>query len=380
MKTILAVLFLGIPLMVPAQQKKNFVLNLLFANEVEMPKKAVMEISYFYNNTVIIIPSKIEGKKLVFKQEIDEPIFATLNITWQNNKNIRTQFLLPADTGSVLLTANNQFSINFKNQQDLFKNYIKMQNEISNLRQSSYNSVKDINFENRLMPDVHKEIDSIEKHYSYLIDNEVYRKIIDQQKESFLAVIALTEFSGRPYAHQRRKFETDIILKIYDSFTEEMKKLPSMQALHTLLLAEKKISYGYTFPSFTLNDKNNHPVELKNIYGKYTLIDFWANWCTPCRAENPNLIAQYKKYKEKGLVIVSVSIDKIADKALWLDAVKNDGIGLWYNFIDANQKAKQQLNIRLIPSNFLIDKNGKILARDLIGNALNTKLDELFKN
>jgi hypothetical protein len=114
MKTILAVLFLGIPLMVPAQQKKNFVLNLLFANEVEMPKKAVMEISYFYNNTVIIIPSKIEGKKIVFKQEIDEPIFATLNITWQNNKNIRTQFLLPADTGSVLLTANNQFSINFK--------------------------------------------------------------------------------------------------------------------------------------------------------------------------------------------------------------------------------------------------------------------------
>lgn len=362
------------------QKVSTAVLNVSIAENISIPNKASLEIRYFDRDLTNVEEQIITGRKIIIKKLLKEPVLAYLTLSWEGKKSMRLRFFLPVDTGEVAIGANNKINFAYKNEQKLFIDFSDYEKQVINLKNAAVSKIKDVNFENRIMINVQKEIDSIEKHYANLIDDGVYKKLINQQKDSFLGVHSLLEYAERPYEHQRRKFETDSILIMYESFTPEMKKLPSMQTLHKLLLSEKAISLGHNFPTFILNDKSSKQLELTKFYGKYTLIDFWANWCTPCRAENPNLINQYNKYSNKGLVILSVSIDKVADKNLWLEAINKDGIGLWPNFIDADENAKQQLNIRFIPTNYLIDRSGKIIARNLMGDALNAKLEELFKN
>ena len=158
-----------------------------------------------------------------------------------------------------------------------------------------------------------------------------------------------------------------------------MQNLPTMQAFQKLLLAEKQIVEGQLFPLLTLRDTLNQAKNISKLYSsKYTLIDIWANWCVPCRDEHPNLLQQYKKYKQKGLEIISVSIDKLTDSYLWKEAIKNDKIGIWTHFIDTDGKAKEELKIRFIPANFIIDDKGNIVAKYLSGEKLNEKLKVLF--
>ena len=111
----------------------------------------------------------------------------------------------------------------------------------------------------------------------------------------------------------------------------------------------------------------------------YVLFDFWASWCPPCRAENPNLVKAYAKYKNKGLSIVSISLDNNVER--WQSAYTNDGLS-WLQLIDRKAWAGDgvvKFGIRLIPANFLISPEGKIIAHNLKGDDLEQFLKELFE-
>jgi len=109
-------------------------------------------------------------------------------------------------------------------------------------------------------------------------------------------------------------------------------------------------------------------------------LDFWASWCGPCRQENPNVVKAYNKYKDKNFTILSVSLDKADGKAAWLAAIQNDGL-TWTQVSDLkfwNNQAAALYFVTSIPSNFLIDPSGKIIARDLRGDDLDAKLAEVL--
>lgn len=141
----------------------------------------------------------------------------------------------------------------------------------------------------------------------------------------------------------------------------------------------KNFQIGGTAPDFTQATPDGGELSLSDLRGKVVLIDFWASWCGPCRRENPNVVKVYKEYKEKGFEILSVSLDK--DKNRWLQAIEQDGMD-WKHVSDlkywSNEVAKMY-NVSSIPHTILLDQEGKILARNLRGPALQQKLAEIFE-
>ena len=148
---------------------------------------------------------------------------------------------------------------------------------------------------------------------------------------------------------------------------------------------QQGIEIGNKAPEIIENSVSGNPIKLSSLAGKIVLIDFWASWCKPCRNENPFVVSSYEKYKDvsftggNGFTIFSVSLDK--DPKAWKNAILADGLS-WENHVcvlNSNAVYIQSYNISMIPTNFLIDGNGVILARNLRGKALEEKLASLKK-
>lgn len=130
-------------------------------------------------------------------------------------------------------------------------------------------------------------------------------------------------------------------------------------------------------PSFTVTDTTGKKVSLKDFKGQYVLVDFWASWCGPCRKENPNIVKAYAKYHDKGFEVVAISLDD--KRAPWIKAIHTDKLP-WIHLSDLQAWKSDlvvQYGIKSIPTSFLVDKEGKIIAKNLRGKDLEAKLEEL---
>lgn len=194
----------------------------------------------------------------------------------------------------------------------------------------------------------------------------------EKNPKSFISVLFVDNMFNNP------NIDIEKIKKTYANLDPNLKKTKTGKQIQQKIDNFKSISSGNPAPEFSAPNPEGKVVSLKESLGKLTIIDFWASWCGPCRKENPNVVALYKDYHAKGLNIIGVSLDK--DGAKWKEAIEKDGL-TWTHV--SNLKFWQDpiatlYNIKSIPATFLLDGNGKIIARDLRGEELRAKVASIL--
>lgn len=220
--------------------------------------------------------------------------------------------------------------------------------------------------------------DQVKAHYYDSLTNT-----IDQEREQFSKKYAMENNKSfiSPYIVYRNSwsYSMDDLEKSLDNFDTTLSHSLYTGFLKAYLATLKRVAVGQRFVPFSMADSSGVPVALASLVGQnYLLVDFWASWCAPCRQENPNVVALYKLYHDKGFDILGVSFD--TDRNRWLKAIKDDGL-TWYHVSDLTgweNKAGKLYGIRSIPSNMLIDPSGVIIAKNIMGENLKQKLEELF--
>ncbi len=261
-------------------------------------------------------------------------------------------------------------------QNDFFADYIKQSQKISKRGMSIQEDLQKANIakDEATIASLGDEMKDLQEEYK-----NFELGYIKEHPNALISVLLLDK------AIASRQVPYEEVQGLYDAITPEIKETSvakkiseQLQGLKERGEKGKSTEVGAKAPDFTAPGVDGQPLALADMMGKVTLVDFWAAWCRPCRAENPNVVAVYKKYHDKGLSVIGVSLDKKTED--WKKAIKDDG--LTWNHVSHvqyfNDPIAKLYNVDAIPAAFLLDENGIIVAKNLRGAELEEKIAELL--
>jgi peroxiredoxin len=361
---------------IAAAQDKPFVLN---GTIPVSPKKYKVLLSW--NNGATAEEANVVNGKFVIKGEVEGPTAATLMLEEANppaNKKFdRTEYLrnnlsLFLDGGNITISTKTYLSdavVKGPQVVNDYYNYTVQTKELTALDNKlgmvyyNYSLAKNTAATDKLM-EMYKTLASV-----------VYVEQLEFVKKNPSSPISLY------FVKQALGMDMDAAKAgpIFQLLSTDLQNSNAGKELAAMIEVGKKSMVGAQAPDFTQPSPEGVAISLSSFKGKYVLVDFWASWCGPCRAESSNLVKAYEKYKSKGFEIWSVSLDEKKDR--WLKAIKEDGY-TWPQAGDLkgwDNVAATMYGISGIPFNFVVDPNGIIIARNLRGEDLEKKLSELFK-
>ncbi|WP_438424458.1 redoxin domain-containing protein [Aquimarina macrocephali] len=237
---------------------------------------------------------------------------------------------------------------------------------------------------------LNKEFDKIQELYrtgkvaeknrdSLQMHSKKIRNQIQEVEIQFIKDFPDSYVSGQILKIYNTTFEKNKVIKLYESLSDKIKTSKNGLAIKHFLSLPETPNIGDKYIDFELPDTKGKKVKLSDINGKYILIEFWASWCGPCIEENPKLVKTYNKYKNQNFEIIGVSLD--INKKHWVKAIEKDKLP-WVNISDLKgdkTDVSMIYGVNGIPSNFMIDEKGVIIAKNLRGLQLENKLKELFQ-
>jgi thiol-disulfide isomerase/thioredoxin len=323
----------------------------------------------------------IDNGKFKFTGTIDQPQQAILAIKHEGSLSNQT----PRDTRGFFIE-NSKISFaapdSIKNASISGSLSEKESKELQNLTSPLINTIIKLNNENGKKTKDGTYLKPIEERK---IASDSVQKLVEEIKSIKVKFVNshLNSFIGLYTYHHDildSKFDPVAVEPTFHKFSAVLKSSPlGIKTIEKLEIGKRRQT-GIAATDFTQNDLSGKPFTLSSLRGKYVLVDFWASWCVPCRAENPNLVKAYQKLKDKNFEIVGVSLDQ-GSKDAWANAIKQDGLP-WIQVSDLNGWKNQvalMYGINSVPQNLLINPQGVIIGKNLRGEQLTEKLFELIK-
>lgn len=306
-----------------------------------------------------------EGGEFSYELAVTTPTFYELNLYGQ--KSVRLALLdedvqvgIDFSDPESLVIEGSEDSKEMQKLDKLFQDY---QVEVNALNEAYYEAMSSNNSQ---------EIKKIQLDAMALESRQAakVKEMITSMGDSFASLAAIGLLSPK----NDFPFIDDLVNKLNENYPGTIAVLQLKQQLDEL----RPLAVGQIAPEIELPNPDGEVLKLSDLRGKYILIDFWAAWCKPCREENPNLVRLYAEYKDKGFDVLGVSLDRSRED--WVKAIEVDGL-TWAQVSDLqyfNSVAAETYQISAIPATYLIDPDGRIIAKDLRGPSLENKLIEIF--
>jgi peroxiredoxin len=368
-------------------QTKKAAHNLVLTVNLNRLSYPVNKLYFTYYNTTsksrYIDSASIAAQKMaVFKTTIKEPILAQLYVVPvapgnpKQPTNKRDSYNIYIEPGKISAVAKDSLANTEVTGSASHKEYLVLQANLARYDDkfealyAQYRNAR-IHDDGAAQENIRKQIDSLEQ----VVNEKVYKAYVRKYgKTSAVALYALEQYSD--YSIDPKKVQP-----VYNLLGPNIKSLPSGVAFAKRIQIARHLQIGQPALAFTQTDTLGKPVSLSSFRGKYVLIDFWASWCGPCRAENPNVVAAFNKYKDKDFTVLGVSLDRPGQKERWLKAIHDDQLR-WTHVSDLkfwDNAVAKLYDVKSIPQNFLLNKQGKIIARNIRGEALQSTLQKVIK-
>lgn len=349
--------------------------SVLLRGTINYPEEGLVLLEEYGNKEVTVKDTLNIESSGVFEYEmsLSEPGFYRLNfynkqtvnlIVYQDNLTIEVDGNDP--NGAVKVTG----SVDMDNLGDINQMVQNFQQRVGSLNQqfATANSSGD-----------QAEMDRIRSQFE--VDNKEHKDLLKAKVSQMGNSLAILQIVGNFNPEEDFEF-LDKLGIIFENDPPDSKHTPRFLAfidgVRLQMKNSKNLQVGKTAPDINLPNQDGQVVPLSSLRGKIVLVDFWAQWCRPCRMENPNIVDAYQKYKDRGFEVYGVSLDRSKDK--WLQGIEEDGLG-WTHVSDLKywqSEAARIYNITAIPASFLLDRNGIIIAKNLRGQLLHQKLKEIL--